>query len=182
MKNCIIELQELSDELYEQKNELQTLINQNLFQIEKINVYLKSLFEKEDSDFKVFSPRNVETIYGEQIELNNKQKENLESENINYYKKLNILNKQIEKMSQVIDSLKSSDSYNNTFEENIINKEPIIEISESIICEEKEQQDNNKKYMQHISHQIRNAISILNVDVQRAKIELTSIANKLDME
>ena len=40
MKDCIIELQVISDELYDEKKELQNLINQNLFQIEKLNVYL----------------------------------------------------------------------------------------------------------------------------------------------
>lgn len=179
MKDCIIELQEISDELYDEKKELQNLINQNLFQIEKINVYLKSLFEKEDTDFKVFSPRNIETVYGEQIEMNNKQKESLEAENVVYYKKLNILNKQLDRISRVINELKGISKEKSEDNDVVleISKEKVEVSNDSSIKNE-----SNREYLNHISHQIRNAVSILNMDMQRAKNELTSLANKIDME
>lgn len=181
MKDCIITLQEISDELYDEKKELQSLINQNLFQIEKINVYLKSLFEKEDTEFKVFSPRNIETVYGEQIEMNNRQKEKLESENVVYYKKLNILNRQLDRLSEVIDKLRgtSKEKKEDTVVILELTKEKIEVSNDSLV---KNENQNNKEYLKHISHQIRNVVSILNMDTQRAKTELNSIANKLDME
>lgn len=191
MKDCIIELQEISDELYDEKKELQNLINQNLFQIEKINVYLKSLFEKEDTDFKVFSPRNIETVYGEQIEMNNKQKQMLESENVTYYKKMNILDKQLEKLSHVINKMKSTNidlSYKDEIPKIFKNVE-IVETSENLATEktssivsETDKEDKNKEYLKHISHQIKNILAIMNMDIQRAKNELTSLANKIDIE
>jgi len=182
MKDCIITLQEISDELYDEKKELQSLINQNLFQIEKINAYLKNLFEKEDTDFKVFSPRNIETIYSEQIEMNNKKKENLEAENIVYYKKLNILNRQLGKISEVINSLRDTSKEKQEDIAITTVELPTDTVEISIDNLDKDEEYRNKEYLKHISHQIRNAVSILNVDMQRAKTELTSIANKIDEE
>ena len=77
MDECINILQKLCDDHIQEKSDFQTLVNQNLFQIEKINSYLKSLFEKEDPEFKVFSPRNVESIYEEQIASNQEKKKKL---------------------------------------------------------------------------------------------------------
>ena len=93
-------LQEICDSNLRDKDELQSLVNQNLFQIEKINSYLKSLFEKEDPEFKVFSPRNIESIYDEQISINQSEKDKLEKQNISYYKKINVLEKQINQLRE----------------------------------------------------------------------------------
>ena len=49
MDECINILQKLCDDHIQEKSDFQTLVNQNLFQIEKINSYLKSLFENSKS-------------------------------------------------------------------------------------------------------------------------------------
>ena len=60
MKENIQVLEEVLDVLEEEKRKFYNLIRQNNFRIEEINSYLKELSKKEDEDFKVFSPRNVE--------------------------------------------------------------------------------------------------------------------------
>jgi len=173
MKDCIMNLQEVSDELYEERRELQSLVNQNQFQIEKINTYLKGLFEKEDTDFKVFSPRNIETVYKEQIESNEKEKEQLESDNLKYYKKINSIDKQLEKIERVLENISKLESSSIPYkiEEDVFQEEYVennISVTEIL-------QDKN-----HISHRIKNIISIIDVDRQRAKIELAAIVNSIE--
>ena len=170
MNEYIQILEKICDENIRNKSDLQSLVNQNLFQIEKIDSYLKSLFEKEDPEFKVFSPRNVESIYEEQIATNQKEKEELEKQNLSYYKKLNILEEQINQLSYVIDSLK-----NIQFGPKPSNS--VVNITSSDVSSNCTAHSNISS--QHIAHRIMNCISYIDCDPERAKVELKAIAKKL---
>lgn len=177
MDECINILQKLCDDHIQEKSDFQTLVNQNLFQIEKINSYLKSLFEKEDPEFKVFSPRNVENVYEKQIASNQSEKEKLEEKNLDYYKKINRLNEQIEQLSYVIDTLKSNTLNSNTFSSNTDMDSNLENISDA--PEENITIDNTKRILNcHISHRIMNCISYIDCDPKRAKEELKAIVKK----
>ena len=160
-------LEEICDSNLRDKDELQSLVNQNLFQIEKINSYLKSLFEKEDPEFKVFSPRNIESIYDEQISTNQSEKDKLEKQNISYYKKINVLEKQINQLSYVIESLKCARD-NNSLSNDVLNND----------SNQNKVDDNDIILSQHISHRIMNCVSYIDYDPERAKNELKAIAKK----
>lgn len=202
MDECINILQKLCDDHIQEKSDFQTLVNQNLFQIEKINSYLKSLFEKEDPEFKVFSPRNVESIYEEQIASNQEKKKKLETENLSYYKKINQLSEQIEQLSFVIDSLKRNEQTNigNQFDisnkriDNVIQSNNYNQINNNVQIENTIQSSNNNQEnnnnqivsnnisslsQNHISHRILNCVSFIDSDPERAKVELKAIAKKM---
>lgn len=201
MDECINILQKLCDAHIQEKSDFQTLVNQNLFQIEKINSYLKSLFEKEDPEFKVFSPRNVESIYEEQIASNQEKKKKLETENLSYYKKINQLSEQIDQLSFVIDSLKNNNhmqtidqSGSNNQIESVIESSNfdqvnnIDQVKSSIQSSNNNQENNSNQIVSnnvsslsqnHISHRILNCVSFIDSDPERAKVELKAIAKKM---
>ena len=62
------------EELYEDSLQDQKILNdglkKNLDRIEEINVFIDSIRNSEESDFKVFSPRSVESLYKEKIDNN----------------------------------------------------------------------------------------------------------------
>ena len=93
------------DVLEEEKRKFYNLIRQNNFRIEEINSYLKELSKKEDEDFKVFSPRNVENIHREQIEADTSEMKKYEEENAVYNKKIEALKVLIDKVNIVISNL-----------------------------------------------------------------------------
>lgn len=105
MKENIQVLEEVLDVLEEEKRKFYNLIRQNNFRIEEINSYLKELSKKEDEDFKVFSPRNVENIHREQIEADTSKMKKYEEENAVYNKKIEALKVLIDKVDIVISNL-----------------------------------------------------------------------------
>lgn len=58
-------------------------IESNLLKIKEADFYMQSFMKKEDCDFKVFSPRNAETVYKEEIEKAKNERETCCYENQN---------------------------------------------------------------------------------------------------
>ena len=86
---------------------LEKEINENLLHISEIDEYLNSIMEQEDKDFKVFSPRNVEHIYREDIEKHKEKKYKLEMENRSLYSRLNKCNAYIRAIDETINKDKA---------------------------------------------------------------------------
>lgn len=57
--------------------------------------YLQSLYEKEDTDVMIFSPRNIESRYKGEIARNKEQIRTFEKENQAFYHKQNVIKKRI---------------------------------------------------------------------------------------
>lgn len=53
-------------------------IQTNLDRISEIDAYIKSIKESEEADFKIFSPRSSESIYGDRIRKAEEEKEEIE--------------------------------------------------------------------------------------------------------
>ena len=96
-------LQQLVQELCDEKKSFQNKINKNLNRIAEIDTYLNSIYEKEDTDFKVFSPRNVENVYKEQIEKGKKEKFSMEAENQYQYRQVNRIDRHLADLQTVLD-------------------------------------------------------------------------------
>lgn len=105
MNKNIEVLEEIIDLLEGEKRKFYDLVNQNDFRIEEINSYLRELSKREDDDFKVFSPRNVENMHREQIEADASEREKYEKENAEYHKKIESLKGLIDKVNVVIGNL-----------------------------------------------------------------------------
>ena len=60
-------LQEMYSLCIQNRKEEKKKIQTNLDRISEIDAYIKSIKESEEADFKIFSPRSSESIYGDRI-------------------------------------------------------------------------------------------------------------------
>lgn len=157
-------LKETLHEITEEKSAFQEKIDKNLNRIAEIDAYLKSIYDKEDTDFKVFSPRNVENVYREQIEKSNKEKYALENENQHLYRQVNRLQRYMENIKSVL-------------EDEDINFNKI-----SLDIQEKDRQriardlhDTSLQNLAHLIHKIELSSMYIDKDPVQAKLELACV-------
>ena len=99
MDNLVV-LQEILKVCVHDREEEKEKLQNNLNKISEIDLFMKSI--KEEADLKFFSPRSPENIFGDKIEEKKIEKENFEKENQNHYRKINELDKQIDKLQLLI--------------------------------------------------------------------------------
>lgn len=184
MNKNIEVLQEVLDLLEEEKRKFYNLVDQNDFRIEEINSYLRELSKNEEDDFKVFSPRNAENRHREQIETDTVEKEKCEKENVEYKKKIEYLKLLSDKVYSVIHNLQieiESEDKTDIEKENSIEDADTETVKLKDIDVDKEIDLENSADVEnaHLAHQILNCISFIIPDPERARIELTVIAEKL---
>lgn len=177
-------LEEMYQALLEEKKGFDEKINKNLNRIAEIDAYLKSIYDKENSDFKVFSPRNVENVYKEQIEVSKQEKYAIENENQYQYRQVNKITKYLESIASVIDIEDDSNSIepvelpNIDFEKNI----NILDIQE----EERQRiarelHDSSLQNLTHLVHKVELSSMFIDQDPIRAKLELATITKNLKL-
>lgn len=194
-------LQEVLDLLEEEKRKFYNLVDQNDFRIEEINSCLLELSKDEEDDFKVFSPRNAENRHREQIEEDTIEKEKCEKENVEYRKKIEYLKLLSDKVYSVIQNLQienetenevdiKENNIENSDAENVKSKDTNTDDSDAESMKVKStvavEKIDLKNYVAvenaHLAHQILNCVSFIIPDPERAKVELTAIAGKLERQ
>ena len=164
-------MEELYNEFKERKLFLELKVKENITRIEEIDSYLNSLLSKEENDFKVFSPRNVESIYKEKIDSNRSEKNSLEKENLNYLEEIQKLENYMSSMEKFLGDLnnKSSDT-----------RRQIVDV------QEKERQrisrdlhDSSLQNLTHLVHKLELCSMYMDNDIIRAKLELATIQKNL---
>lgn len=194
-------LQEIVRELLEEKKSFQDKINKNLNRISEIDAYLNSIYEKEDTDFKVFSPRSVENVYKEQIKKGKAEKYSIENENQYQYRQVNRLDRYLRDLQIVLDDepivsvdLARSDgnqepvdsdfSMNTDQSAESISSEGIrsLENLEVLDIQEKDRQriardlhDSSLQDLTHLIHVVELSSMYIDQDPVRAKLELISV-------
>lgn len=118
-------LKEMLVEFKEYKSDLLRTKKKNEDAIEQIDRYLNSLFKNEEFNYKVFSPRNVESIYKEEIEEQNYKKSMIEKDSHSFIKKISFFSDKIEKLEMVIKSEEER-------EEDLENSESKVDLSRGI--------------------------------------------------
>lgn len=169
-------LQQIIDELEEDKKTSQKKLNNNIDRISQINVSLKSLLDAENFDINVFSPRNVDNLYDEQIYEYNKEKNVLDEENRNYYARISRLNNLLSKLYafQLEDGLNKVVPKNNQDEYNSF---ILLETDRQRIA--KDLHDTSLQNLTAIVHKVELASMYINQDPIRAKLELSTISNSI---
>lgn len=185
-------LQEVLDLLESEKRKFYDMVNQNDFRIEEINSYLRELSKNEEDDFKIFSPRNAENRHRDQIEADTVEKKKCENENVEYKKKIEYLKLLSDKVNVVIQNLYIENESEKESEENLSdekndkgsdpNEKYTVEK-----CEQQNETDDDKSVVlnnlqlenAHFAHQILNCVSFIVSDAERARVELTAIAKKM---
>ena len=178
-------LQQLVQELCDEKKSFQNKINKNLNRIAEIDTYLNSIYEKEDTDFKVFSPRNVENVYKEQIEKGKKEKFSMEAENQYQYRQVNRIDRHLADLQTVLDDeeicVYSAASPVNNCAANESGKNLAV-----LDIQEKDRQriardlhDTSLQNLAHLMHQVELSSMYIEKDPVRAKLEMLSVNKEL---
>lgn len=161
-------LQEIYNNLSDEADELEKKIQENLIHISEIDEYLNSIYKQEDEDFKVFSPRNVESIYKEEISVHKSEKHELEIDNRYLYSRLNKVNTYLAGLKDAID------------EGSVTRRLEVLDI------QEKERQriardlhDTSLQNLTHLVHKIELATLYIDKDVLQAKLELAAVNKNL---
>ncbi|MBQ7359451.1 MAG: sensor histidine kinase [Lachnospiraceae bacterium] len=171
-------LELMYQQIVEERDEVKKNLDYNLAQIKEIEEYLVQIVEGEDSGFKVFSPRNAETIYKEEIENSKTKKRQLEIENQSHYKRLNQLEFYITGLSPLVDDECKKTVALDSYDLGVNLK--VLDI------QEKERQriardlhDTSLQNLAHLVHKIELSSLFIDQDPLRAKLELASINKNL---
>ncbi len=170
-------IEEIIEQLEEDKKTAQKTLNSNLDKISEINVTLKSLLDKENYDTDIFSPRNIEHLYSEKINEYNEEKNILEEENRKYYSKLNQLNNLLSNiysfqsndiLYKIVPKNKNNEYYNSFI---------LLETDRQRIA--KDLHDTSLQNLTAIGHKVELASMYINQDPIRAKMELSVIKDSI---
>lgn len=181
---------EMYQNLSEEADELKKKINENLTHISEIDEYLHSIYKQEDEDFKVFSPRNVEHIYKEDIQNHKTNKYKLENDNRILYSKLNKTKDYMDVLQEVLETNQDSVQISGSGEkqEAIQNFNSLKKNDDlyALGIQEKERQriardlhDTSLQNLAHLIHKIELASMYIDKDPLQSKLELATISKSL---
>ena len=163
-------VEEMYKNLQEEVENLNKELEANLSRIAEIDEYISYVYKQEDEDFKVFSPRNVETVFKDSLTDNKTEKYKLESDNRLLYSKLN----KITSYLACLDEAKQNSVYS---------KENNLQVLD---MQEKERQriardlhDTSLQNLAHLIHKIELASLYIDKDTIQAKLELETVSNNL---
>lgn len=177
--NNYFSIKDMYNSLQEEAEGLELKIKSNLLRISEIDEYLDSLYNKEDEDFKVFSPWNVEHVYKENIDINKTEKYKLENDNIELYSRLN----RVRSFMYALEADASFDSSNVSPVTESIQKESNLAVLD---MQESERQriardlhDTSLQNLAHLVHKIELASMYIDKDPLQAKLELAAVNKNL---
>lgn len=180
-----ITLREMVQELSEEKKGFQDKIHKNLNRISEIDAYLHSIYEKEDSDFKVFSPRSVENVYKEQLEKGKQEKYALENENQHLYRQVNKIERYLENLCMVLEEEEPGEPLMHAAPESHQEVSTDLRLK-GLDIQEKDRQriardlhDTSLQSLAHLIHQIELSSLYIEKDPIQAKLELASVQKNL---
>lgn len=184
------ELIGLLAELNTERNDIQKEIDDNTLQIIEARSYTKEILDREEEDFKVFSPRKIEDIYKEELEKSNVKQANFENRNsvlVQKKEKLDSIISVLEKVSAEVggvfhpDTTVNENSFNNVEEENL--EDSISE--ENVFFEKEDSQqvddttydtiNNSVKNLKYLMNKIELSIKLIRQDPMRTKVELETV-------
>lgn len=167
---------DLLKEMQQEYDEFQIQIDEYLVKIKEADYYIQSFYDKEDSDFKIFSPRNVEDIYREEIAKANSDKDALQRKLNQCYHEQNILRSRIEKLEKIVKDEQGFHIDSEVRKQNLtilnIQEEDRQRIARDL-------HDTSLQNLAHLVHKIELSSMFIDQDPLRAKIELAVISKNL---
>lgn len=173
------DFEELNIVLQEMKLEQETLqkqIDDILVKIKEGDCYIQSILEKEDNNFKMFFPRDKESMNKEEIEK-------VEAEKLSCTKQITILRGKYNKLTSHIEKLEKVINYQNEY--NMYSKEYNKDLSVLNIQENDRQRiardlhDTSLQNLAHLVHKIELSTMFIDQDPVRAKLELAVVKKSL---
>lgn len=181
-------LEDMQESFKQEADSLESRIKKNLLRISEIDEYLDSLYKKEDEDFKVFSPWNVEHIYKEDIENHKAEKYKLENDNKSLYSRLNRVNSYLSALEDEVvrHSVKAVDSSDEDNSVSVSDDTALQRNRKVLDIQESERQriardlhDTSLQNLAHLVHKIELASMYIDKDTIQAKLELAAVNKNL---
>jgi len=164
------------EELKKEYGQLQEKIDNLTLQIKEADCYIQSFYDKEDEDFKIFSPRNVEDLYGEEIAKSKSNINVLQQQLNKCYHEQNILRSRIDKLNRVIGEEQGFHVDSDSVKKNL----SILSIQEQDRQRiARDLHDTSLQNLAHLVHKIELSGLFIDQDPIRAKLELAVISKNL---
>ena len=164
------EKKEILDKLYndflKEKESLQEEIDNCNNKISEIDTYINSITGMEDSDFKVFSPRDVESIYKDSLKENRNLKSKYESDCQKYIKKRERIDSRLRKVKKLLLE------YNDEVQIFDIQERERQRISRDL-------HDSSLQNLTHTIHKLELASLYIDKDPIQAKLEIAEISKDI---
>lgn len=161
-------LEDMQENFQKEAEDLEINIKKNLLRISEIEEYLSSLYEKEDEDFKVFSPWNVEHIHKEDIEKHKEERKILENDNKCLYSRLNRVNDYLIALTDALDAHPNHTGVKRNLKALDIQENERHRISRDL-------HDTSLQNLAHLVHKIELASMYIDKDAVQAKLELAAV-------
>lgn len=159
-------LEKLYDDFLKEKESVQKEIDEYFNKITEANSYIDSIIGIEDSDFKVFSPRDVESIYKESLAKHRNLKKEYENDYQNRIRKREIIDSRLKKIEYLL-----------------LNSGEDMEVLD---IQEKERQriardlhDSSLQNLTHSIHKIELVSLYIDKDPIQAKLELAALSKNI---
>ena len=159
-------LEKLYNDFLREKESIQKEIDNCKNKISEIDSYISSITDMEESDFKVFSPRDVESIYKDSLEENRSLKNKYETDYKKYIKKREKTDSRLRKVKKLM--LEYSDA------------------TQIFDIQEKERQrisrdlhDSSLQNLTHSIHKLELASLYIDKDPIQAKLEIAEISKDI---
>ena len=178
------ELNKTHRELCKERDKIQAQIDDNNLSINEAQRLSKEILEKEDEDFKVFSPRKMIDLHKAELDQFNETQLNLERQNSGLTLEKNKLDRIIGVLELVIEESKEGEgSISDKDNEEGENKEDENrEDNEDVSNDDQNDEDSNitSEQIKMFKHKIELSSKFITQDPVRAKRELEKISRDMD--
>lgn len=159
-------LNDILIELKQDRYYLEEKVQKNLSDIKETEIYVESFKTTDSDDIKIFSPRNKEILYKDEIEKAELKKSECIRDNAGYNQKIDILTSRINR----IESILENESGNFTILS--IQEEDRKRIARDL-------HDTSLQNLTHLIHQIELSGLYIDQDPIQAKLELSLVNKKI---
>ncbi len=158
-------LEKIIHEMRLELGELESKIKYNLQCMKEADIYAHLLIDSEPEDFKLFSPRNVESVHGDEIKKAYQEKENCKKQNEQLYGRRDLLEEQVNGLERVLAHKEDGQTVLNIQEED---RQRIV----------RDLHDTSLQNLAHLIHKIELSSLYIDEDPIKAKLEL-SVVNQV---
>lgn len=155
-------LENIIREMRQELMELEGKMKYNLQCIKEADVYARLLIDSEPEEYKMFSPRNVERVLGDEIKKALQEKENCEKQNEKLSVRKNLLEEQVSGLERILASKKDGQTILNIQEED---RQRIV----------RDLHDTSLQNLAHLIHKIELSSLYIDQDPIKAKLELSLV-------
>lgn len=171
------EFQELLEDLKTKKENIQKQIDDNNLQIIEAKSYAKEILNREEEDFRVFSPRKIEDIYKDELEKSNVKQANCEDQN----QRLIVKKEELDSIISVLENValefhKSSVDEVEEYETSVSGEEENVEYIDNV---DNEVINKTIQNLNSIRHKVDLSIKFIQQDPMRTKLELEAVSKSI---